>query len=163
MQRFIKHLFSGAWQVRRAFPPAAMQSIEMAIRAAEQSHHGELRFAVEAGLDVAPLLRGISARERAIEVFSALRVWDTEDNNGVLIYLLLADHDVEIIADRGIDARVGAAGWEAICQQMESSFRDGRFEDGVITGIESVSLHLAQHYPRRGADTNELPDAPVVL
>jgi uncharacterized membrane protein len=161
--RVFKNLFNGAWQVRRAFPPQSMQKIEAAIRAAEATHHGEIRFAVEAGLDILPLLRAQSARERAIEVFSDLRVWDTEHNNGVLIYLLLADHDVEIVADRGIHARVGTEGWETICRQMEALFREGRFEEGVLAGLEAVSSHLQRHYPRRGDDINELADAPIVL
>jgi uncharacterized membrane protein len=161
--RWLRHLFSGAWRVRRAFPPSAMQAIEAAIRACETSHRGEIRFAVEAGLDIAPLLRGQTARERAIEVFSSLRVWDTERNNGVLIYLLLADHDVEIVADRGIDRRVGFEGWQEICTNMEALLRAGRFEDGVRAGVQAVSGELARHYPPRGDDHNELPDAPVVL
>ncbi len=161
--RWLKHLFSGAWQVRRAFPPHTMQTIEAAIRESETSHHGEIRFAVEAGLDIDALLCGQTARERAIQVFSDLRVWDTEHNNGVLIYLLLADHDVEIVADRGIDARVGALGWHAVCIKIESMLRANRFEEGIRTGIKEVSSHLAQHYPARDGDHNELPDAPVIL
>lgn len=161
--RFFKNLFSSSWRVRRALPPAAMRAIEAAISNAEKSHRGEICFAVEAGLDIAPLIRGTSVRERAIEVFSNLRVWDTEFNNGVLVYLLLAEHDVEIVADRGIHARVGAEGWQMICTQMESLFREGRFEAGVIAGIEATSAHLGRHYPRRETDANELPDAPVVL
>lgn len=163
MARLLRHLCSGAWQVRRALPPLSMQAIEAAICAAESMHHGEIRFAVEAGLDIGPLLSGQSARERAIEVFSALRVWDTEHNNGVLIYLLLADHDVEIVADRGINAHVGTEGWQEICSQMEALFRERRFEEGVIAGVKAVSRHLECHYPVRGPDGNELPDAPVVL
>jgi uncharacterized membrane protein len=163
MLRLLRHLFSGQWQVWRVFPPATMQRIEAAIRSAETVHDGQICFAVEAGLDVLPLIGGQSARMRAIEVFSNLRVWDTERNNGVLIYLLLADHDVEIVADRGIHAHVGGAGWQEICQRMEASLRQGRFEEGVLAGIEGVNRHLEQHYPARGADGNELPDAPVVL
>lgn len=163
MMRLLKNLFSGPWRVRRAFPPVAMRAIEAAIRAAEKSHRGEICFAVEAGLDIAPLIRGQSVRERAIEVFSNLRVWDTEFNNGVLIYLLLAEHDVEIVADRGIHARVGTQGWQTICTQMENRFRERRFEAGVVAGIEAISAQLKQYYPRGGPDSNELPDAPVVL
>ena len=118
---------------------------------------------VEGALDGEPLFKGQSARERAIEVFSQLRIWDTEHNNGVLLYLLLADRDVEIVVDRGIDARVGLDGWDTICKAMESEFRQGRFERGVIAGIQAVTRHLATHFPRDGADINELPDAPVVL
>ncbi len=163
MMRWLKNVLSGSWRVRRVFPPAAMRAIEAAIRAAEKSHHGEICFAVEGGFDLASLLQGQSVRDRAIEVFARLRVWDTEFNNGVLIYLLLAEHDVEIVADRGIHARVGAQGWQTICKQMEQEFRAGRFQAGVIAGIDVISAHLKQHYPTRGADANELPDAPVVL
>ncbi len=161
--RILRHLFSPPWRVQRAFPARALGAIEAAIRQSEKNHSGEIRFAVEATLDVLPLLRGQSARERAIDVFSRLRVWDTEQNNGVLIYLLLADHDVEILADRGIHARVGAPEWERICREMEQCFREGRFEEGVVTGIRAVDAHLARHFPRSGKSPNELPDAPLVL
>jgi hypothetical protein len=163
MRRLLKHLFAGQWQIRRAFPPASMQAIEAAIRKAESGHDGQICFAVEAGLDFLPLLHGQSARMRAIEVFSNLRVWDTERNNGVLIYLLLADHDVEIVADRGIHARVGEHGWQELCHRMEQEFREGHFQEGVVGGIEGVSRCLEKHFPARGADGNELPDAPVLL
>lgn len=163
LKRIIKHLWMARWTVRRAFPDHAMQAIEAAIRQAEAGHQGQIRFAVEASLDLGPLLKGQSARERAIDVFSLLRVWDTAQNNGILIYLLFADHDVEIVADRGIDRHVGKQGWEAICQDMESAFRQKQFEAGVIGGIRAVSEHLARHYPGQGAQVNELPDQPVRL
>ena len=140
-----------------------MRAIEEAIRASEATHHGQIRFAVEAALDVLPLLRNQSARGRAIDVFSLLRVWDTEHNNGVLIYLLLADRDVEIVADRGISSRVGQDEWERICREMEHAFREGRFEEGVLEGIRAVSAHLARYYPGQDKRRNELPDSPVVL
>jgi uncharacterized membrane protein len=149
--------------VRQVLPDSAFTAIERAIGECEASHGGQIRFAVEAALALNPLWRGQSARERAIEVFAELRVWDTADNNGVLIYLLLADHDVEIVADRGIDAKVGGAEWERICREMEQSFISGRFEDGVIAGIRAVSAHLQRHYPHPSARGNELPDEPVVI
>jgi uncharacterized membrane protein len=120
--RLLAHLLTTAWSVRRAFPPRALEVIEQAIRDAEATHSGEIRFAVEHSLDLIKLLRGESAGERALAAFSELRVWDTEHNNGVLIYLLLADRDVEIVADRGIHARVGPDGWEAIARRMEAAF-----------------------------------------
>ncbi|MET0222279.1 MAG: TPM domain-containing protein [Tardiphaga sp.] len=161
--RIGRHLLGNKARVRAAFPEASLAAIEAAIKASEASHAGQIRFVVEGALDGAPLFRNQSARARAVDVFSQLRIWDTEHNNGVLIYLLLADRDVEIVVDRGIDARVGTAGWEAICQMMEVHFRAGRFEQGVIAGIEAVTQHLAAHFPGDGADPNELPDAPVVL
>jgi uncharacterized membrane protein len=90
-------------------------------------------------------------------------VWDTEHNNGVLIYVLLADKDVEIVADRGVDRKVGQDTWQAICHAMESAFREGRFEDGALDGIAAINKLLAQHLPRRATGPNELPDQPIVL
>jgi len=162
--RTIRHLSSGRAAVRRAFPRQTLDAIEHAIRETETMHTGQIRFAVEPALDLKLLLAGRTARERAIEVFSELRVWDTESNNGVLIYLLLADHDVEIVADRGVHARLGQAVWEEICLEMESAFRAGKFEQGVLAGIHSVGRHLASHYPDAGEKrTNELPDRPALL
>jgi uncharacterized membrane protein len=161
--RIGRHLVEHRWRVRRIFPPQVLAAIEQAIRAGEGTHSGQVRFIVEGALDGAPLFRDQPARERALDIFSQLRIWDTAHNNGVLIYLLLADRDVEIIADRGIDARVGAAGWEKICAEMENSFRAGNFAGGVIKGIQAVSRQLAAHFPRHGGGTNELPDTPVVI
>ena len=163
IKRIGRHLIEHRWRVRRDFPPRVLDSIERAIRAGEATHSGQIRFVVEGALDGAPLFRNQPARERAIDVFSHLRVRDTAHNNGVLIYLLLADHDVEIVADRGIDAKVGAAGWEAICREMEADFAAGRFEQGVIKGIEAVSRELARHFPPAAGGSNELPDKPVVM
>ena len=138
-------------------------AIDKAIKASEAAHCGEIRFVVEGALHIESLLRGQSARERAIDVFSQLRIWDTARNNGVLIYLLLADRDVEIVADRGIDAKVGPQGWERICRKMEAAFRGGDFQGGGIGGIQEVTRHLAKHFPAAGDDRNELPDKPVVV
>lgn len=161
--RVLRHLSYPPWLVRRAFPASALARIEAAIRASESRHRGQICYVVEAALDVGPLLSGKTARDRAVEVFSTLRVWDTEDNNGVLIYLLVADRDVEIIADRGIARAVGAEGWEQICRRMEEDFRAGRFEQGVLQGIEAVGDHLARHYSASAPTRDELPDEPVVL
>jgi uncharacterized membrane protein len=163
LKRIGKHLLCNRTRVRKAFTPRALAAIEQAIKASEASHAGQIRFVVEGALDGAPLFRNQSARARALDVFAQLRIWDTEHNNGVLIYLLLADRDVEIVVDRGIDARVGTSGWEAICQMMEVEFRNGQFERGVLKGIDAVTQHLAVHFPKDGAAVNELPDAPVVL
>lgn len=150
--------------VRRIFPEAALMAIEKAIEKSETSHRGEIRFAVEAALNTLPLLKDQSARERAVEVFSHLRVWDTEHNNGVLVYLLLADRDVEIIADRGINARVRNEEWESICREMEAAFVQGQFESGVISGIEAIGRHLREHFPSGASGgENELPDTPIIL
>ena len=163
IRRIGRHLLEHRWRLRRIFPPAALARIEQAIKAGEATHSGQVRFVVEGALDGAPLFRNQPARERALDIFSRLRIWDTAHNNGVLIYLLLADRDVEIVADRGIDAHVGAAGWEKICIEMETEFRAGQFERGVIKGIEAVSRLLATHFPPQAGGRNELPDAPVVI
>ena len=163
LRRITKHLLTTSWQLHRAFPRASLTAIESAIQASEAGHQGEIRFVVEAALEGAPLLKGQTARERAIELFSQLRVWDTEHNNGLLIYLLLADHAVEILADRGIHGKVPAQAWSAICRQMEARFRQGHFEQGVLDGVQAVTQHLATHFPRQGHKPNELPDRPVVL
>lgn len=163
LKRISRHLLTLPGAVARALPPAAMANIEKAIARSETQHRGEVRFAAEAALDPGPLFAGQSARERALEVFSLLRVWDTEENNGVLIYLLLADHDVEVVADRGIHTRVPPGTWEEICRRMEAAFARGDFERGVIAGIDEVSRWLAQLYPGRASDRNELPDKPAIV
>ncbi len=163
IRRVIRNLFMPPWRVRLVFPARTLRAIEAAIREAEAAHAGEIRFAVESGLPLFPLLRGQPARERALEVFSQLRVWDTQMNNGVLIYLLLADRDVEIVADRGAHARVGTEGWEKICREMEALFHQGKFEEGILHGVRAVSAHLARHYPPQKKDSNELDDRPVVF
>ncbi|MGA7074844.1 TPM domain-containing protein [Bradyrhizobium sp.] len=161
--RVSKHLIEHRWRVRRIFSPQVLALIEQAIKAGEATHSGQVRFVVEGALDGMPLFAGQSARERAFDIFSHLRIWDTAHNNGVLIYLLLADRKVEIVADRGIDTKVGAVGWQKICAAMESDFKSGNFSGGVIKGIAAVSRELATYFPKRGTGPNELPDAPVVL
>ena len=161
--RIARHLVQHHWRARRLFPPQVLAGIEQAIRAGEAHHGGQVRFVVEGALDGLPLFRSQSPRERAIDLFSRLRIWDTEHNNGVLVYLLLADRQVEIVADRGIDARVGDEGWQKICREMEAEFGAGRFERGAVRGIEAVSRELARHFPRPSPGRNELPDAPVVM
>jgi uncharacterized membrane protein len=162
-KRILRHLAMTPWHVEQAFPAQALAAIERAITAGEAAHGGEIRFAVEGAMPTAPLLRGQSARERAIETFSRLRIWDTEHNSGVLIYLLLADRDVEIVADRGVHAKVGDGEWERICRRMEADFREGKYEAGVIAGVEEVNRQLTRHFPSDKQELGELPDRPVVL
>lgn len=163
IKRFFKHLFSTPWRARRYFSNAAMQHIEAAIRQSECMHTGEIRLVVEAGLHPLHLIMGKTPRQRALELFARLGIWDTADNNGVLIYLQLADRDVEIVADRGIHGHVGTSGWEAICKEMEAAFRRGQFESGVLAGIQQIGTVLQQHFPAAAANNNELPDAPLVI
>lgn len=164
LARMLKHLLPPSWLLlRRAFPAQTLAAIEAAVTAAEQGHRGEIRFAVEASLNLPALLRKQSARARAVDVFAQLRVWDTAENNGVLIYVLLADHDVEIVADRGITARVSADEWSAICQAMETRFQVGQYEAGAVAAIARVGELLRRHYPGADAAGDELEDRPGVL
>lgn len=143
----MRHLCTTQWRARRAFPRRTLRAIGRAIGEAQSTHAACLHFVVEAALDGRPLLEGWSARERAIDLFSHLRLWDTEDNSGVLIYVLLADRQVEIVADRGIHTAVGSAGWGEVCRHMEAAFRAGRFESGAVEGVREVAQHLARHSP----------------
>ncbi|ABE48687.1 MULTISPECIES: TPM domain-containing protein [Methylobacillus] len=161
--RLLAHVFNTPWHVRRHFPAAALQRIEQAISASEKTHSGEIRFVVEGDLHPLAILRGVTPRQRAIELFSQLGIWDTEQNNGVLIYLLMADHDVEILADRGINRHLGQQGWESIVKVMQEKFRQGRFEEGVIYAITEIGKSLQQHFPATSEARNELCNKPVVL
>jgi uncharacterized membrane protein len=161
--RLGRHLIANRARVKRVLPAEALGRIAEAIAAAEAQHAGQIRVVVEGALDGEPLFRQQSARDRALDVFSLQRVWDTERNNGVLIYLLLADRDVEIIADRGIHRHVGADGWESICRAMEAAFARDDFEAGLTAGIAAVSQHLATHFPKDPSGGNELPDDVVVM
>lgn len=163
LKRVLRHLFTAPWAWKRAFSHATLAAIEAAIRTSERRHGGEIRFVIENSLPSVLTWRGISGRARAIEVFSNLHVWDTEANSGVLIYLLLADHDIEIVADRGIAARVVRAEWEAIARSMESAFRQGDFARGALAGIAAVNALLALHCPRPAHNRNELDDRPLIL
>ncbi|HVT34132.1 MAG TPA: TPM domain-containing protein [Nevskiaceae bacterium] len=162
--RFLRHASTGQRAVQRAFPADAMEQIAQAVRDCEARHAGEIRFAVESSLPLDAAWHGVTARERALDVFSQLCVWDTEHNNGVLIYLLLADRAVEIVADRGVAReRVAPSEWDAACRAMEQHLRDGQYLDAVRSGIAAVADVLARHPPQFPDAGNELPDAPVVL
>ena len=163
IRRIAKHLVTTRSQVNRIFSHSSLRAIERAIKTSESTHTGEIRFVVEGALDGAPLFRGQSVRERAIDVFSQLRIWDTEHNNGVLIYVLLADRGVEIVADRGVHAKASSQEWESICRVMEAAFGQKNFEGGVVSGIQAVTRHLLKHYPASGGGRNELQDKPVIL
>jgi len=162
-KRLLRHLFTDHYSVSRAFPREALKAIEKAIGEEETRHAGQLRVAVEAALPLADIVRGVDSRQRAIGWFGRLHVWDTTHNAGILIYLLLADRRVELVADRGIHSKVGTAAWEAICGEMQQEFARGQFERGVVIGVRAISDLLAEHFPPSGEARNELPDKPVVL
>lgn len=161
--RWLKHLAMPRGRVQRAFPRATLAAIEAAIAEAEGRHCGELRFVVEGMMPLPALLRGEAPRRRAVQVFADLRVWDTERNNGILIYVQLADRRVEILADRGIAARVGQGEWDAVCRGMEAAFRLGDYRRGAVDAVEAAGRLLAAHFPAKAERGNELPDAPVLL
>jgi uncharacterized membrane protein len=162
--RFLHHLFATRWNTRRHFTPQVLAQIESAIREVESRHAGEIRFVVETALDLAELRHDLSARRRAMQLFGLLGVWDTAENNGVLIYLLLADQVVEIVADRGIFSRIPQSEWDKVCREMENHFRAGQFSAGSVAGVQGVGQLLALHFPANpGRKTDELPNQPVLL
>jgi uncharacterized membrane protein len=163
--RIVKHGWRDAADARRAVGDAALDRLEQRVRASEQHHSGEIRVCVEAALPWSDLLRGATARERALSLFGQLRVWDTEHNNGVLVYLLLAEHAIEIVADRGLDRRVPGDEWQRIAAKMAQAFRAGRFEDGLAQAIDAVDAHLSRHFAVAESERNpnELPDTVHVI
>ena len=163
IKRIVKHLLMTQWQVNKSFPATTLEAIEKEINLSEALHAGEIRFVVEAALDGATLFSDQSAQARAIDIFSQLRIWDTEYNNGLLIYVLLADQAVEIVADRGIHAKVGADEWQKICLKMESDFAQRSFKHGACAGINAITEHLLTHFPSTVEDKNELPNKPMVM
>ena len=163
MPRALRHLFAPPWIVKRAFPQRALERIEAAIGASEKKHRGEIRFAVEGALDFVPVVRGLGVRERAVEVFERLKVWDTEENTGVLVYVQLVDRSIEIVADRGIARAVPQSQWDAICAAMQVAFAEGRYEAGAVEGLARIGDLLAAHFPAGDANADELPDKPVLL
>jgi uncharacterized membrane protein len=163
LARLARHWWHGDRTVRRHFPGDALDRIEAAIEAGEGGHGGEICVAIEAALPPSAVWSRVTPRERALEVFSQLRVWDTEQNCGVLVYLLLADRDAEIVADRGIHRVAGEAKWAEIAAAMEVHFRAGRFADGVIAGVSEINVVLARNFVRETGDRNELSNRPVIL
>jgi uncharacterized membrane protein len=165
IKRILKHLMMPQWRLKRIFSDKVLREIEHLIKASESAHSGEIRFVVEAALDCPQLFKAQSARARAIDLFSELRMWDTEQNNGLLIYLLLADRAVEIVADRGVNAKVDADEWRNICRAMESDFSQGNFKGGMAMGIHSMTSLLTKYFPVSNASSyrNELSDKPVIL
>lgn len=163
LSRLLTHLLLPDWWRRRAFSTADLAAIGDAIAACEESHRGELRFVAEASLPVAALWRDESPRQRAEWLFATQRVWDTEESSGILIYVQLADRRVEILADRGIAARVPQSEWDAICRGMEQSFRAGQWRQGALQAVTRAGELLAAHFPAGERNPNELPDQPLML
>lgn len=163
LRRLLKHLFTPHWVARRAFSGDTLRAIGEAVHAAEARHRGELRFVVEGPLHLGTLLRNLTPRQRAIELFAQLRIWDTEENSGILIYVQLTDRKVEILADRGIAARVPQSEWDGVCRLMEVAFRSGDWRRGALDAVARASDLLALHFPLESNHSNELPDEPLLL
>jgi uncharacterized membrane protein len=161
--RMLKHLCATRAGTQRRFSRDVLEAIEKAAAAAEQRTSGEIRFAVETALDIAELWNDKPPRQCAIEAFARLHVWDSELNNGVLIYVLMADRDVEIVADRGAALRISPSEWEAACRLMEGHFREGRFREGALAGVEAVGGLLEREFPARADNRDELPNQPELL
>ena len=162
LARLFKHRWLDEADARRALSPEALTRLQARVAASEARHSGEIRLSVEAGLPWSYLWNDLRARDRAVTLFGKLRVWDTEHNNGVLIYLLLAEHAIEIVADRGLARRVPQAQWDQLIAGMREAFRAGRFEEGLAQAIDAVDGLLAQHFPLAPgqANPNELSDSP---
>ena len=162
--RALRHLFATHWSTHRRFTARVLSDVETTIAQVESQHAGEIRFVVETALHPAALWRDLAPRQRALQVFAHLGVWDTLHNNGVLIYVLLADRAVEILADRGLAAQVQQSEWDQICREMERHYRAGDFSRGSVAGVQHVGRLLQRHFPRsRSAGANELPNQPVLL
>jgi uncharacterized membrane protein len=163
-QRLFVNLFEGWFQIHRRFPSDLLDDMTAAVADGEHTHLGEVRFAIESRLSLHAVLAGLDAQTRARQVFGQLGVWDTEHNCGVLLYVLLAEHRIEIVADRGIAKRVKPEEWMAICSAMQERFAAGQWRAGALRGITDVHALLARHFPSHGkARPDELPDRPVLL
>ncbi|RPH43717.1 MAG: hypothetical protein EHM87_12935 [Burkholderiales bacterium] len=164
LARWLHHLWIGPMHLRSAFPDDAYARIERAIADGERRHRAELRFAVESSLETGQLWRGMQARERALEVFSRFGIWDTEEDNGVLVYLLWADRAAEIVADRGAKRSIDPAVWDRACAQLVAGCRDGQAVEGALACLATLNDALAAAYPADGsANPDELPNSPLVL
>ncbi len=163
LRRWLQNLTTTHFALWRCYPAATLTAIDAAITASERHHRAEIRCAIETVLSVGQLLRGVSAPARAAEVFSHLGVWDTDENNGVLLYVLLAERTIEIVPDRGFAAAVSPAEWAGICAEMEVAFGAGRYEEGTLTALDRISVLACRHFPARGDGRNELPDPTVLL
>jgi uncharacterized membrane protein len=162
--RLLKHRTFDESDVRRVLPDAALQRLEQRVHSSEKKHSGEIRLCIEASLPLSYLWKELTARDRALAMFGKLRVWDTENNNGVLIYLLFAEHAIEIVADRGLTAKVDAAEWKRIVERMREPLRAGRFEEGLNIAIDEVEALLERHFAVESGAVNldELSNRPWV-
>jgi uncharacterized membrane protein len=163
IQRALRHLRSTRSAAERAFPQATLTALAAAIATGERMHRGEVRLVIERALPLSAAWSGVSNRQRAIALFADYGIWDTEDNCGVLIYVNLADRKVDIVADRGIDRKINAATWQAVCNTMTGGFAHGDYHGAALAAVEQVNELLRRHFPANGTRPNELPDQPLML
>lgn len=163
LARIWRHWRSTAAKGRRAFPPETLDAVAKAIAAGEQRHRSEVRLIVEHGMPFDALWAGMGIRERALALFAEYGIWDTEDNCGVLIYVNLAEHKVEIVTDRNVGRKIDNIVWKRVCATMTQGFTRGEFHAATLAALEQVNTLLAEHFPANGARANELPDRPIVL
>ena len=163
MKRLMQNIFGGWFRLSSWFPATTLTRIRDVIAEGERHHAGEICFAVEARYSFISVLNGLQTRQRANQVFSMLRVWDTQDNSGVLLYLHLAEHRVELIADRGIAARVDGSQWQTICEELTHDISAGPADAAVLTCIAKINALLIMHFPADNDNTQELPNEPVIL
>ncbi len=163
LPRMRRHLLTGKAAGRRAFPPATLAAIQATIAAGEARHRAEIRVIIETALPTAAVLRGMPARDRARELFSDYQIWDTEENCGVLVYINLADHKVEIVADRTVARLLEQDEWQALCRTMTAGFARGEYHASTLAALEQLNALLAERFPAAGARGNQLPDRPIVL
>lgn len=163
LKRLIRHVVLPHWWVRRTISPDLLRRVEMVVKASEATHRGELRVVLEANLPLPRVLQNQSVRSRAIELFSQLRVWDTADNCGVLIYLQLIDRRIEIVVDRGINATLGQPFWTSLCRRMEDAFKAGDYAGGLLFTLQAISDVLCVYFPVEEANPDELPNEPLLI
>ena len=161
--RIVRHAATTHRAASKRFAPDALARLQTTITEGEKTHRGEVRLIVEAALPLRKIRRGMSTRQRTIDLFGTFRVWDTEENNGVLLYVNVADRKVELIADRAASRAVPDATWQRICSALQEAFKRGEFEAGTAAAIAAINAELAAHFPTSGAKINSLPDAPVML
>lgn len=161
--RALRHLSTTRYSGKKAFPCATLTAIQKAIAAGESVHRAEIRLIVEPSLELSAILAGVSSRARAHELFSQYRIWDTEENCGILIYIELADHQVEIVADRGIARLIPSHEWHAVCKTMTTGFAQGAYHDSVLAGIQQLNAVLKEHFPDTGTQANQLSNKPILL
>ena len=172
LKLLLRHLWLDVSDTRRAIPPDMVHRLAERVAASEKRHSGQIRICVEASLPSSYLWRldrdntlGNLTRQRAVMMFGKLGVWDTEHNNGALVYVLLAEHAIEIVADRGLMRHVDAAQWQAMVARMASAFREKHYEDGLTQALEETSAVLVSHFGQTDTSSshpNELPDTPLL-